>query len=583
MNRRLIKCAILCRMWLKCLSVSVIARALGVLCVGSASLAAAAPAVDWTHVAPGVIRYDTTDPVTLTARVSGGIPTSVLFAAADGSTLTMRDDGGGADAVAGDGIYTTQLTAAQAVSGLLATDVNRKFVGFVDLYQSAVRILRVAALTQVWSPPLGTVDLVSVSPTVRYSNFVVNIVDTATFAAGPYGDFRPLVKKFYQTFGDDFDFIDIVFDTTYIANRYHFGVSNAVSGVGIPPFNNTSDYGSAGRLLGITIFPIRTSFDGGQEAHSHEIGHQWINFLSQPTLAPGTAHWPLSSLANGLMGFSLLGSGAGGDYSCRLTPVAGGIELTPFSGPRPFTDLDLYLMGLRPAAQVGSHYVWNDQVAAQSQTCSGTIPYSQFTQVTINNVIASDGERLPAFANAQKDFKVAVIVVSNALLSTEAMAFYTFFAQRAEARVLLDVHQGLYVGGGNPFYVATGGTGTLTARLRNGSVLDIDGNGKFDALTDGLMTLRHLFGLSGASLTSGATVSGATRTGATAVLSYLDGINPQLDIDGDGKSDALTDGVLLIRYLFGLRGASLVSGAVSANATRTTSQIEAYVNSLTLP
>jgi len=74
----------------------------------------------------------------------------------------------------------------------------------------------------------------------------------------------------------------------------------------------------------------------------------------------GTAHWPFSSLANGLMGFSLPGSGAGGDYSYRMTPVADGIQLTPFTGARPFTDLDLYLMGLKPAAQVGNHYVWKD-------------------------------------------------------------------------------------------------------------------------------------------------------------------------------------------------------------------------------
>ena len=43
-----------------------------------------------------------------------------------------------------------------------------------------------------------------------------------------------------------------------------------------------------------------------------------------------------------------------------------------------------------------------------------------------------------------------------------------------------------------------------------------------------------------------------------------------LDIDGDGSTDALTDGLLLLRYLFGFRGNALVDGAISPYATRTT-------------
>lgn len=49
-----------------------------------------------------------------------------------------------------------------------------------------------------------------------------------------------------------------------------------------------------------------------------------------------------------------------------------------------------------------------------------------------------------------------------------------------------------------------------------------------------------------------------------------DGFIARLDVDGDGTNDALTDGLLVIRYLFGLRGEALVSGAIGANATRTT-------------
>jgi hypothetical protein len=41
-----------------------------------------------------------------------------------------------------------------------------------------------------------------------------------------------------------------------------------------------------------------------------------------------------------------------------------------------------------------------------------------------------------------------------------------------------------------------------------------------------------------------------------------------LDIDGDGSTQALTDGLLALRYLFGFRGAVLTNGAVGVGCTR---------------
>ena len=46
----------------------------------------------------------------------------------------------------------------------------------------------------------------------------------------------------------------------------------------------------------------------------------------------------------------------------------------------------------------------------------------------------------------------------------------------------------------------------------------------------------------------------------------------KLDIDGDGESKPLTDGLLLIRYLFGFSGDSLISGAIGTGAERDTAE-----------
>ena len=55
----------------------------------------------------------------------------------------------------------------------------------------------------------------------------------------------------------------------------------------------------------------------------------------------------------------------------------------------------------------------------------------------------------------------------------------------------------------------------------------------------------------------------------------------QLDIDGNGSVDALTDSLLITRYTFGFTGEELIKGAIGEEATRTSSEeIEAYLDSL---
>tara|TARA_B100001146_G_C16056628_1_gene380287 strand:- start:157 stop:660 length:504 start_codon:yes stop_codon:yes gene_type:complete len=110
---------------------------------------------------------------------------------------------------------------------------------------------------------------------------------------------------------------------------------------------------------------------------------------------------------------------------------------------------------------------------------------------------------------------------------------------------------------------------------------DIDADEKLeaDALTDGLLVIRHLFGFSGDALIADATSNDATRQDAVEITSYLNDAESELDIDGDGEAGALTDGLILIRYLFGVSGDALISGAVSENAQRTTAErIEAYIS-----
>ena len=99
--------------------------------------------------------------------------------------------------------------------------------------------------------------------------------------------------------------------------------------------------------------------------------------------------------------------------------------------------------------------------------------------------------------------------------------------------------------------------------------LDVDSNGLVGPLTDGLLLVRVLFDFTGQPLVTGAVSAGCTRCTATTIKSYVDG-QADFDIDGNGVADPLTDGLLVLRFLFGFTGSSLVTGAVALDCERCT-------------
>jgi len=105
---------------------------------------------------------------------------------------------------------------------------------------------------------------------------------------------------------------------------------------------------------------------------------------------------------------------------------------------------------------------------------------------------------------------------------------------------------------------------------------DFDQDGKVDALTDGLILMRHGFSLSGENLIRDATNNpNITHQDVMNALEDAQGI---LDIDGNGHFDALTDGLILMRYLFSLSGENLIDDAISISANRISAEeITSYI------
>ena len=88
--------------------------------------------------------------------------------------------------------------------------------------------------------------------------------------------------------------------------------------------------------------------------------------------------------------------------------------------------------------------------------------------------------------------------------------------------------------------------------------------------------------LTDSALVADTIASDAVYSSSSDIESRIDLLGDLADVDGSGNIDALTDGLLTLRYLFGTRGSALVSGVIAPNATRTTAaQVEAHLEGLT--
>jgi len=95
---------------------------------------------------------------------------------------------------------------------------------------------------------------------------------------------------------------------------------------------------------------------------------------------------------------------------------------------------------------------------------------------------------------------------------------YVCVRHTASAALNQATYTDLHVGGAMARFFVT--TGTL---LGGNCSLDVDGNNSIDALTDGLLILRAMFGLTGTAVTNSAVGGSATRSDWTSIRNYLNG------------------------------------------------------------
>ena len=354
-------------------------------------------------------------------------------------------------------------------------DVFRPDFGFLRLYSGGTLIETTNVFPEVFTNELPLLPVVPLGPGVQRTSHVVNVVEPRMFPSTESRIFQPdlaaATSRLYQYLPDQFDQLNIVFGRRYFANRYHVVVRQNATGIGENLTNlNADSYGSAARLQGVNVFPQSPAFDGGERTQSHEFAHQWVNYIRFGALAGGGAHWPVSSIASGVMGSDA------GAFGCALKLENGLLVSSAAPSQKVFNPLDLYLMGLIPAEEVPDQYVVTDtaaQNALRTNCARAPLQPGQFEVIRISDLVDRLGVRAPG----PKQYRLATVVVSDRLLNQEEMSFYSFFARRAEERVRVWVKQGFGAEYSNPMWVATGGRLSLDTRIVQEPVAEIAGGG----------------------------------------------------------------------------------------------------------
>jgi hypothetical protein len=316
---------------------------------------------------------------------------------------------------------------------------------------------------------------------------VVNIVDSEAAAAvrgfmtgNPQADFAAAARIFFAYYPDEYDFLYLFSDGQLDmapAGIFTHVRYEATPGTGLDRDFANEMFGSEAALRGVVALNF---FDGGNGPTLHETLHYWAVHLDRQQFGFGRdamndfgAHWGVTGVMGQLGGYDP------STLRCKATdtvppcePDADGtfeITLGPFDAASnggdgiPYAPLELYLMGLLPAAEVpepipvlqDANFLGFDQA---SQALSFRI--SGIRDIPMAEIIGAHGERVP-LAEDERAFRGAFVIFSDEPVSEEAMEraenWAAVFGGDADSFVL-------------SFEDATGGRATMDTRL--GSLRD---------------------------------------------------------------------------------------------------------------
>ncbi len=261
---------------------------------------------------------------------------------------------------------------------------------------------------------------------------------------------QQLARRFYQTHDDVFQFLIMFTNFNHLlapdqncmeqAGAFHQLVSNSIRGIGRARRNDTARFGSSGVLESFLNMNnvIRWPVDPRQRFGNNsllsllgqEVGHRWLAFVqfdadpttgvnpSRALLGRSASHWSFffntaSATSNAT---DQEASSLEGNFWQIGQPNPGQFQTATVTDG--FSPLDLYLMGLLPANQVGQFWFLaapnnvNPFADAGTAPIAGTQAQGNQTFVNIQNIVTVEGARNPGFATSPKIFRQAFILLT---------------------------------------------------------------------------------------------------------------------------------------------------------------------------
>jgi hypothetical protein len=151
---------------------------------------------------------------------------------------------------------------------------------------------------------------------------------------------------------------------------------------------------------------------------AHEVGHRWAAFVSakvgRETIELGDPHWAFGLQARAAFPYrrpteaSIMGGGVWQDNFDGTYTQLDDNYYVPATG---WSYLDLYLMGLVSPAEVPDFFLLRNVVPVGKDANGHPIFKADRTKITIQDVIADEGPRLPAVDKSQRHFNTGMVMV----------------------------------------------------------------------------------------------------------------------------------------------------------------------------
>ncbi len=308
----------------------------------------------------------------------------------------------------------------------------------------------------------------------EYSDWITNDGFNDWIARGT------IVPDIYKKFEDDFDFILLILNEDEKPSNLPYGqlrnASNDISGIGMTIRTPSVElYGEVEKLKAVMHLTQRDFLQTGPALH--ELMHNWGNYgIPTESVGFGTdvqsydyqPHWGFTggSTKGQLGGFkqSTLIENEGNSYS-----VATFGRFANGGNSKPYTELELYLMGMIPISDVTNFDVFRNITSFEynASTTNYDFEASIRTTYTPESLETLLGTRIPSSVSSQKDFKLLVIVLTDEPLTSEE---WNFFDDSSE-KFGRNSDNGL---SSYNFWEATNGLGTMETGNLDNSILGYD-------------------------------------------------------------------------------------------------------------